>query len=148
MMGTVLANGTQPSGTSALDLQSAVVALLSSAKGQSSAADALAEAAWSVEGDTVRAQVQLSKTMLGVVLNAETHQLVKQALARVGGPGLRFETVSLAPGKDAATYGKPAARASRPGSVEARAQQHPIVQEAQRLFKAEIRNVIDLSGKS
>ena len=32
-----------------------------------------------------------------------------------------------------------------PCSAQARAMEHPIVQEAQRLFNAEIRNVIDLT---
>jgi DNA polymerase-3 subunit gamma/tau len=35
-------------------------------------------------------------------------------------------------------------RAAKNGSVEEMAAKHPVVQEAQRLFGAEIRNVIDL----
>jgi DNA polymerase-3 subunit gamma/tau len=35
-------------------------------------------------------------------------------------------------------------RAVRVGTAEARAKEHPVVQQAQRLFNAEIRNVIDL----
>ena len=48
----------------------------------------------------------------------------------------------LLPG--AATAVEKKQRAAKTGSVQAKAMEHPIVQQAQRLFQAEIRNVIDL----
>lgn len=142
---------TEPTGDSAAQeslnlvaVQQQVLAALASAKGFSSAADALAEAEWSVHGDEIRAQTVLSAKMLDVVVNAAAQALIKQALPRVSAQPLRFQALPVsAPG---ANRPRPVSnRAARAGSAESRAQQHPIVQEAQRLFNAEIRNVIDLS---
>ena len=38
-------------------------------------------------------------------------------------------------------------KAARTGSAQARAMEHPMVQQAQKLFDAEIQSVIDLSGE-
>jgi DNA polymerase-3 subunit gamma/tau len=49
----------------------------------------------------------------------------------------------LLPGTATATE-KKKPRAAKTGSAQAKAMEHPVVQQAQRLFNAEIRNVIDL----
>jgi DNA polymerase-3 subunit gamma/tau len=48
----------------------------------------------------------------------------------------------LLPGSASSEKKKP--RAAKAGSAEDLAAKHPVVQQAQRLFNAEIRNVIDL----
>jgi DNA polymerase-3 subunit gamma/tau len=48
----------------------------------------------------------------------------------------------LLPGSASSAAKKP--KIAKAGSVEDMAAKHPVVQEAQRLFNAEIRNVIDL----
>ena len=124
-------------------LRAAVLDALGAARGQSSALDALAEAEWSLESEVVRAQTGFSKGMLAVILNAGAQQVIREALASARA-GLRFEALPAA----AERVGEPAkrtVRSAKAGSAQARAQQHPIVQAAQRLFNAEIRNVIDLS---
>ncbi len=127
----------------AADLQQAVLDALSAAKGQTSAADALAEATWTVTGDTARAETLLSKRMLPMVINPEAEKLARLALQQAA-PGLKLELVPAAPDASAANSPKKA-RAARSGSAQAKAEGHPVVQEAQRLFDAEIRTVIDLT---
>lgn len=125
---------------SAEGLQKAAVEALSNAKNQDTPADAIADAEWVVTDSEVRVQTELSKTMLPMVINPEAEKLMKAALRDVGAGALKLV---LLPGvKNAAAAKKPRAAAS--GSVQAKAMEHPIVQRAQTLFNAEIRNVIDL----
>ncbi len=125
---------------SAETLQGVAVDALSSAKNQDTAADALAEAEWTVKDGEVRVQTDLSKTMLPMVINGEAEKLVKNALRDAGAGALKLV---LLPGvKTAASTKKP--RAAKSGSAQAKAMDHPIVQRAQTLFNAEIRTVIDL----
>jgi DNA polymerase-3 subunit gamma/tau len=125
---------------SAEALQGAAVDALSAAKNQDTAADALADAEWTVKDGEVRVQTDLSKTMLPMVINGEAEKLVKNALRDAGAGALKLV---LLPGvKTAASPKKP--RAAKSGSAQAKAMDHPIVQRAQTLFNAEIRTVIDL----
>jgi DNA polymerase-3 subunit gamma/tau len=131
----------QPSSLpSAESLQKASIAALISAKSQETAADAMADAEWVVEGGEVRVQTELSKTMLPMVINAEAERLIKAALRDAGAGALKLV---LVPGvKTPAAAKKP--RAVKTGSAQAMAMEHPIVQRAQTLFNAEIQSVIDL----
>jgi len=127
-------------GSPAEDLQRIAIEALGSAKSQGSAADALADAEWTVVGDEIRVQTELSKTMLPMVINADADRIVRTALRGTGSAHLKLV---LLPGvKNAAAAKKP--RAAKSGSAQAKAMDHPVVQQAQRLFNAEIRNVIDL----
>jgi DNA polymerase-3 subunit gamma/tau len=125
---------------SAEALQKAATDALAAAKNQDTPADALSDAEWVVVDNEIRVQTELSKTMLPMVINSEAEKIVKAALRDAGAGALKLV---LLPGvKKAATDKK--ARAPRSGSVQAKAMEHPIVQRAQTLFNAEIRNVIDL----
>jgi DNA polymerase-3 subunit gamma/tau len=125
---------------SAAELQRVAVDALSAAKNQATPADALADAEWTVTENEIRVQTELSKTMLPMVINAEAEKLVKTALRGAGAGALKLV---LLPGvKNASSTKKP--RAAKSGSVQAKAMEHPIVQRAQTLFNAEVRNVIDL----
>ena len=123
---------------SAEPLQRAAVEALTNAKGQDSAADALDEAEWSVDGSEVRVQTGVSKTMLPMVVNPEAEKIVKAAIRDAGAGTLKLV---LLPGTAGAAK-KP--RAAKSGSAQAKAMEHPVVQQAQKLFQAEIRTVIDL----
>jgi DNA polymerase III subunit gamma/tau len=125
---------------SAEALQRAAVEALTNAKGQDSAADALDEAEWAIDGNEVRVQTGVSKTMLPMVVNQEAEKIVKAALREAG-----FSTLKLVllPGSAAAAAAKKP-RAAKSGSAQAKALEHPVVQQAQKLFQAEIRTVIDL----
>jgi DNA polymerase III subunit gamma/tau len=129
-----------PSAHSAETLQRAAVEALTNAKGQDSAADALDDAEWTVDGSEVRVQTGVSKTMLPMVVNPEAEKIVKAALRDTGTGALKL--VLLPGSRAAATTKKP--RAAKSGSAQAKALEHPVVQQAQKLFQAEIRTVIDL----
>ncbi|HMG02560.1 MAG TPA: hypothetical protein VK596_05470, partial [Edaphobacter sp.] len=128
------------SSSSAENLQRIAIEALGAARSQGSAADALADAEWTVAGDEIRVQTELSKTMLPMVINPEAEKLVRAALR--GSEAGRLKLVLLPGAANAAAAKKP--RAAKTGSVQAKAMDHPVVQQAQRLFNAEIRNVIDL----
>ena len=124
---------------SADSLQRAAVEALTNAKGQDSAADALDEAEWVIDGSEIRVQTGVSKTMLPMVVNLEAEKIVKAALRDAGSGALKLVLLS---GSAAAAAKKP--RAAKSGSAQAKALEHPVVQQAQKLFQAEIRTVIDL----
>ncbi len=127
--------------------EAAIEALLASGK-QTSAGEALEDAEWRFKDGVLRVQTSFSKAMLGMVLNPDAEKIARAAILKVhaaaGGAAMKVEWL---PG--AATEKKPAAtkRAGRSGSAQAKAEEHPIVRQAQELFQAEIRKVIDLSGK-
>jgi DNA polymerase-3 subunit gamma/tau len=73
-----------------------------------------------------------------MIVNPDAEKLIKTSV-RDGG----ITKVVILPGVPNAAPKK--ARAARAGSPEAKAKEHPMIQQAQRLFDAEIRNVIDLS---
>jgi DNA polymerase-3 subunit gamma/tau len=129
-----------PAGSSAEDLQRIAIEALGAVKGQSSASDALADAEWTVAGGEIRVQTELSKTMLPMVINPEADRIVRNALRNAGVGQLKL--VLLPGSANTAAAKKP--KAARTGSAQAKAMDHPVVQQAQRLFNAEIRNVIDL----
>lgn len=122
------------------ELQRLAIEALSAAKSQGSAADALADAEWKIVGDEIRVQTELSKTMLPMVVNPEAEKIVRAALRGAGSGQLKLV---LLPGSGSSAAAKKP-RAAKSGSAQAKAMEHPVVQEAQRLFNAEIRNVIDL----
>jgi DNA polymerase-3 subunit gamma/tau len=75
--------------------------------------------------------------MLPVVMNAEAEKIMR-GVAREAG----VTRLTLLPGTPSAGANKP--KAVRTGSVQAKALEHPMVQQAQKLFNAEIQTVIDL----
>jgi DNA polymerase-3 subunit gamma/tau len=130
---------TTESNQSGAKLQRVAIEALAGLKNQDTAAEALEDATWTVEAGEVRVQTGVSKAMLGVVVNPEAEKVVRAALRLAGAGALKL---ALLPGTATAVEKKP--RVAKTGSVQAKAMEHPIVQQAQRLFQAEIRNVIDL----
>jgi DNA polymerase-3 subunit gamma/tau len=124
-------------------LQQAAVDALISAKGQSTAADAVADSEFTLTGIELAIQTAVSKTMLSAVINPDAEKILRAAIQPLA-PGLKINLLPGATTAKSAASKKPRAAAS--GSAQARALEHPIVQEAQRLFNAEIRNVIDLTA--
>ncbi len=121
----------------------AIEALLRSSK-QSSAGEALEEAEWRLEDGVLRVQTGFSKTMLAMVLNPEADKIARAAIREAGGTALKIEWL---PGSAAEKKPGVVKRVARSGSAQSKAEEHPIVKQAQELFHAEIRKVIDLSGK-
>jgi len=75
-----------------------------------------------------------------MVVNPEAEKIVRLALREAGAGALKLV---LLPGNANTAAAKNPCPA-KSGSVQAKAMEHPIVQQAQKLFDAEIRNVIDL----
>ncbi|MGA1980955.1 MAG: DNA polymerase III subunit gamma/tau [Acidobacteriaceae bacterium] len=121
----------------ASDPQQAVVEALAAAK-LSSAADAMADAVWTIADGEASVQTELSKTMLPAVMNPEAEKIARNALRAAGIHKLTLLAGTAAP----AAAKKP--RPARTGSVHAQALEHPMVQQAQKLFHAEVQTVIDL----
>jgi DNA polymerase-3 subunit gamma/tau len=117
--------------------QHAVVEALATAA-QTSAAEALADAAWTLANNEARVQTELSKTMLPVVINPDAERIARAALRDAG--ILKLTLLPAAAPPVAAKKPRPA----RTGSVQAKALEHPMVQQAQKLFAAELQTVIDL----
>jgi DNA polymerase-3 subunit gamma/tau len=124
-------------------LQQAAVDALMSAKSQSTAADAIADSDFTLTGTELTIQTTHSKTMLATVINPDAEKILRAAIQSVA-PGLKITLLPATAAAKSTASKKPRAAAS--GSAQARAMEHPIVQEAQRLFNAEIRNVIDLTS--
>jgi DNA polymerase-3 subunit gamma/tau len=118
------------------DPQHAVVQALIAAS-QTSAAEALADAVWTLANNEARIQTELSKTMLPVVINPDAERIARAVLRDAG-----VLKLTLLPAVATAVAKKP--RPARTGSVQAKALEHPMVQQAQKLFAAEIQTVIDL----
>jgi DNA polymerase-3 subunit gamma/tau len=131
-----------PVADDAAALQQRVVEALRTAK-QGSAADALEDSAWSLEAGEARVQTALSPTMLPFTINPEAEKIVRGVVRGAG--GLKLVLLAGAAKAKAGEDKKP--RAVKAGSAQSKAMEHPIVQQAQRLFDAEIQTVIDLSGK-
>jgi DNA polymerase-3 subunit gamma/tau len=123
----------------ALEFQRIAVEALQAAARQETAADAMHDAVWAVTESEIRVQTEVSKTMLPIAINAEAQDLVRKALRANGSGALKLV---LLPGTANSAAKKP--KIAKAGSVEDMAAKHPVVQEARRLFNAEIRNVIDL----
>jgi DNA polymerase III subunit gamma/tau len=123
-------------------LQAAMVSALAATKGQRSASEQVEEATLALNGDTLEIQTTLSKTMLPVVLNADCERILKNVLRDQGHAELKLKLLPGSPSKSESTPKK--TRSAPAGSAKELAANHPVVQEAQRLFSAEIRNVIDL----
>ena len=123
-------------------LQQAAVDALMSAKSQTTAADAIADSEFTLSGTDLAIQTTHSKTMLPTVINPEADKILRAAIQSITS-GLKITVLPSTPATKSTASKK--LRAAASGSAQARAMEHPIVQEAQRLFNAEIRNVIDLT---
>jgi DNA polymerase-3 subunit gamma/tau len=124
-------------------LRQAVCASLASA-GHASASQLLSTAAWTLDGTSLRIEPPgIGKKMLSLTVNAAAEKIIRQELQRLGAPA-RFLIVP-----DSANGGPVAAAAIAPpsGSVQQAALDHPLVQRAREIFKAEVRSVVDLRVK-
>jgi DNA polymerase-3 subunit gamma/tau len=130
-------------GTDLTALQNAMATALANSKGQETASHQIEEATFTLAGDTLEIQTTVSATMLPLLFNAEADRILKATL-RDQSPALKFK---LLPGAPSAAPSKKSNRPAAAGSAAELAAKHPIVQQAQSLFSAEIIRVDDLRGK-
>ena len=83
----------------------------------------------------------IGKKMLKLTVNAACEKIIRQELQRLGAPA-RF---MVTPGEGVAA--KAAIGPVVAGSVQEAALAHPMVQQAQEIFKADVRSVVDLRQK-
>ena len=124
-------------------MRDAVTAALDLA-GHNSAAVLLADGKWSEKGAGIEVEVGIRKTMLGLTINAEAERICRDALRSIG-VTRKLTVVS----GEAAPQSESVSTPKRPsaGSIQSAALDHPLVKQAQDLFQAEVRSVLDLREK-
>jgi DNA polymerase-3 subunit gamma/tau len=121
---------------------SVVAALVS--KGHDTAAALLSAARWSqVAAGVVRAQTGVKNTLLGLAMTPAAVEIAHAAL-HAEGIAAKLETV---PG-EAPEHAPNPAPVVLSGSIHEVALGHPLVRQAQELFRAEVRSVLDLRERS
>jgi DNA polymerase-3 subunit gamma/tau len=132
-----------PTGASsdAAQFQAAAVEALFETKKHNSAAEQLEETTWTIADGEVQIATTLSKPLMATIFRPDVEAIIKTALREKGMAGVRiiFQPATLESKAKAAAPKKP-----RTGSAQAKALEHPTVQQAQRLFNAEVTNVFDL----
>ena len=133
--------------TGAIDLdgmRDAACAALQTA-GHATAATLLCAGVWSRTPEGIRVEVAAKKVMLGLTINGEAEKIVRAAIRPYAGqPPAPIQWV---PSEGAAPAARSQSRPAPTGSVQAAALEHPLVQQAQKLFGGEVRSVIDLRPK-
>jgi DNA polymerase-3 subunit gamma/tau len=123
------------------EMRNAVVAALANA-GHASCSQLLGAGTWTLDGASLRIEAPgIGKKTIPLYVNAAAEKIMRQELQRLGGPG-RFMVV---PG--AGTAKTTPSAATPGGSVQKAALEHPMVERARELFKAEVRSVVDLRQK-
>jgi DNA polymerase-3 subunit gamma/tau len=110
------------------------------AGGHATAAILLEDGKWTIEGSSVRIEVNAKPTMIRITFNAAAEKLIRQGLSQAGAPS-RFLVV---PGEGLAGSSGPTKSRAALGSIEQEARTNPLVVQAQSLFNAEIVTVVDL----
>jgi DNA polymerase-3 subunit gamma/tau len=128
-------------GTDLNRLREVVTAALDE-QGHNTAASLLGAGRWKLDQEgAIQVEVGVKKTMLGLTMNAEAWKIVREALRLAGAT----QKMTVAPGEGA----DPASASPRVwsrDSIEAVALGNPLVRQAQELFQAEVRSVLDLRG--
>jgi DNA polymerase III subunit gamma/tau len=130
-------------------VREAVCAALENA-GHNTAAVLLDAGTWRENSGTIEVEVGIKKTMLGLTMNAEAEKICREALRGIG----ETRRLVFLPGENGGSGPAKAPRAERPaaqgsvkGSIQAIALENPLVRQAQELFQAEVRSVLDLREK-
>jgi DNA polymerase III subunit gamma/tau len=123
-----------------LDRLRDVVTAALNEQGHNTAASLLGAGRWRMDEDgAIQVEVGVKKTMLGLTMNGEAWKIVREALRGAGAT----QKMTVVPGE----AGEPASGSPRVwsrDSIEAVALGNPLVRQAQELFHAEVRSVLDL----
>lgn len=136
--------GEQAAESSLDSLRGAVCAALE-AGGHHTAAALLSAGSWTLKGEAIEAEVAAKKTMLALAMNADAEKICRNALRAAGAT----QRLMVLPGEgaDLKASGSPPTAPTGSADARARALEHPLVRQAQELFQAELRSVLDLRGK-
>jgi DNA polymerase-3 subunit gamma/tau len=112
-------------------------------KGLETASTLLGRGHWSLSDSTITVAINnIGKTMLSLTMNPEAERIARTAILQAGST-LKLVVV---PG-DGAASSVPAAAPAAKGSLQAHALENPLVKQAQELFRAEVRDILDLRRK-
>ena len=124
-------------------IRDTVTAALNTA-GHNTAAVLLANGKWRENAGAIEVEVGIRKTMLALTMNAEAEKICRDALRSIG----IQRKLNVIPGEGAASSENSAGPKLAPsGSIQATALDHPLVKQAQELFQADVRSVLDLRDK-
>jgi DNA polymerase-3 subunit gamma/tau len=111
-------------------------------KGHETASALLRGGQWNVTEGNITVLVAVKKTMLSLTMNLEAERIARTALQQAGSNA----KLVVLPGDGSASPAPPAPHAAK-GSVQSHALDNPLVKQAQELFRAEVRDVLDLRNK-
>jgi len=132
----------KPGETNLDSVRDAVTAALDE-QGHNTAATMLGDGRWKLDQDgAIQVAVGMGKTMLGLTMNAEAWKIVGEALRNAGAT----KKMTVVPG-EANEPANATPRVRSRDSIEAVALGNPLVRQAQELFHAEVRSVLDLREK-
>jgi DNA polymerase-3 subunit gamma/tau len=135
-----------PAASLDLDLIRDTICSALEAEGHSTAAVLLSAGQWREKGDGIEVEVGMKKTMLALTMNAEAEKISRGALRAIGiTQKLTFlagEGKSDVSGSGPRLTSTPSGAAR--GSIQSAALENPLVRQAQELFDAEVRSVLDL----
>jgi DNA polymerase-3 subunit gamma/tau len=133
----------KPEGSDLGKLRDVVTAALDE-QGHNTAASLLGAGRWKLDEDgAIQVEVGVKKTMLGLTMNGEAWKIVREALRGAGAT----QKMTVTPGETAVEPSSEAPRTWSRDSIEAVALGNPLVRQAQELFQAEVRSVLDLRDK-
>jgi DNA polymerase III subunit gamma/tau len=120
-------------------------------QGHNTASVLLANGQWREKGEGIEVEVGIKKTMLGLTMNPDAEKICREALRALG----VTRKLSFVPGESASSTGGASGgprlasktQAAPTGSIHAVALENPLVRQAQELFQAEVRSVLDLREK-
>ena len=118
-------------------------------EGHNTAAVLLDAGEWRENGAAIEVIVGIKKTMLSLTMNAEAEKICREGLRGIG----VTRKVTFVPSEGGNGGNGPsggpqlAARPAAQGSIQAVALENPLVRQAQELFQAEVRSVLDLREK-
>jgi DNA polymerase III subunit gamma/tau len=113
-------------------------------KGHETASALLRAGDWSLsEPNTITASVAVRKTMLSLTMNPEAERIARTAMQQTGSSA----KLVVLPG-DGSGSSVPSSAPAAKGSIQSHALDNPLVKQAQELFRAEVRSILDLRGRS
>jgi DNA polymerase III subunit gamma/tau len=112
-------------------------------KGHETASALLRAGQWTLsDPNTITVAVGVRKTMLSLTMNPEAERIARTAMQQAGSSA----KLVVIPG-DGSVSPVPSAAPAAKGSIQSHALDNPLVKQAQELFRAEVRSILDLRGK-
>ena len=129
--------------TADLDSLRDVVTAALNEQGHNTAASLLGAGRWKMDEDgAIQVEVGVKKTMLGLTMNGEAWKIVREALRTAGAT----QKMTVVPG-ESTEQANASPRVWSRDSIEAVALGNPLVRQAQEMFHAEVRSVLDLRNQ-